>query len=548
MFQLSPSVNVKEVDLTTSVPAVATSIAGMVGQFSWGPASIKKLITSEKDLISVFGYPNDSNYEDWYTAWNFLQYGNTLYVVRAVDSDTAKNAGLEIEDTTGIAAPASFATFIPNSDAEEAFTYNPTSADDKLVLAARYPGAKGNTFKVAVANFADWATANVVGSTKFADVFEFEPENTDQFGIVVLDLNNQILEQQIVSFDPAAVNYEGTSIYVETYISRYSKYLLAFANDLDADEVKSFEATALLGGVDGAPTVGQVVIAYDLFSNAEEFDVNLILDAGNNDIVTQAAIISMCEQRMDCMAILNVPKVDVVNIDAGTATLNCTAYRGTISSASSYAALYANWKYQYDKFSDKYRWVPLSGDMGGVYAYTDNTRDAWFAPAGLNRGKIRNSIKLAFSPNRAQRDTLYKAQCNPCVEFANEGATVFGQKTMQNKPSAFDRVDVRRLFIVLEKAISTASKYFIFEKNNSFTRRQIIGMIEPFLRRVQGREGITAFEVVCDERNNTPQVIDGNELVCDIFIQPTRTAEFISLNFIATRTGVDFSEYIGKSF
>jgi phage tail sheath protein FI len=547
-FALSPSVNVKEIDLTTSIPAVSTSIAGFAGRFQWGPAYMKKLITTEKDLISVFGYPDDNTYEDWFTAWNFLQYGNTLYVVRAVDPTTAKNAGLECNDTTGATAPASYPTYLTNSDAVDAYTYGATTTADKLLLTAKYPGLQGNTYKVAVSNFADWATAEIVDGVLFADEFEFAPASTEEFGYVVLDSADQILEQAIVSFTPGAKNFEGTAIYVEDYINRYSAYINAFANDQDTDEILSFEGTLLAGGVEGAPTVGNVVIAYDEFANAEEFDINLILDGANNDIATQAAIISMCEDRMDAMAILCVPRVDVVNIAAGTATTNCAAYRATISSASSYAALYANWKYQYDKFNDKYRWVPMSGDAAGIYAYTDDTRDPWFAPAGLNRGKIRNTIKLAFSPNRAQRDTMYKVQCNSCVEFAGDGATVFGQKTMQNKPSAFDRVDVRRLFMILEKAISTASKYFVFEKNTAFTRRQIIGMIEPFLRNVQGREGINEFLVVCDETNNTPVVIDRNELVCDIFIQPTRTAEFISLNFIATRTGVDFSEYIGKSF
>ncbi len=547
-FNLSPSVNVKEIDLTTSIPAVSTSIAGMSGQFEWGPAFDKKLVTSEKDLLTIFGYPTDANYQDWFTAWNFLQYGNTLYIVRAVDDSSALNAGLECEDTTGAGVPATKPVYIPNSDAADVYTYTAADEDQKLLLVAKYPGIKGNTYKVAIANYAEFASANIVGTTKFADEFEFGPETTDQFAIVVLDSDDQILEQMIVSFNETDTNFEGTSIYVEDYVNRYSSYLLAYANDDDDDEILAFEATALAGGVEGAPGNDDIILGLDLFANPEEFDINLILDAASTNITVQAEIISIASSRKDCMGILGVPKIDVVNIPAGTATTNCTDYRDTILTSSSYAALYGNWKYQYDKFNDKYRWVPITGDVAGIFAYTDNTRDPWFAPAGLNRGIIKNVIKLAFSPNRAQRDTLYKKQVNPITIFAGDGATVFGQKTMQNKPSAFDRIDVRRLFIILEKAISTASKYFIFEKNTAFTRRQIIGMIEPFLRRVQGREGINEFLVVCDDTNNTPAVIDANELVCDIFIQPTRTAEFISLNFIATRTGVDFAEFIGKSF
>jgi phage tail sheath protein FI len=199
----------------------------------------------------------------------------------------------------------------------------------------------------------------------------------------------------------------------------------------------------------------------------------------------------------------------------------------------------------YDRYNDVYRFVPLNGDTAGLCARTDNVADAWFSPAGLNRGQIRGSVKLAYSPNKSQRDTLYRARINPVATFPGQGTVLFGDKTMLSKPSAFDRINVRRLFIVLEKAISTASKFQLFEFNDEFTRAQFRNLVEPFLRDVQGRRGLTDFKVVCDDSNNTGDVIDRNEFRADIFIKPNRSINFITLNFIATRSGVSFSEVAG---
>ncbi len=551
-FALSPSVNVKEIDLSTVVPAVATSICGVAGEYQWGPCFDKKLVTDQKDLVTIFGKPNDACATNWWASANFLAYSNTLYVTRAVNPASALNAGLECLDVDIGGSPTDVSDYLPNSTAVDNYSATFTSAEYKLQLFAKYPGAFGSTLQVAVANATDWDTAEVVtGGTDFIDEFEYSPADFDTtyFGIVVLDADGVILERHLVSFDSTAKDFEGNSLFVETHLNRNSSYLNAFYNTANTtDEIDSFVATSLINGADGTTADADIQLAYDEYNNAEEFDVNIIIDGGNNIALIQQYILdNICEVRMDCIGVFSVPKIDVVGVAAGTAVTNCAIYKTiALSRSSSYAAIYGNWKYQYDKYNDVYRWIPISGDAAGIYARTDNQRDPWFAPAGLNRGQVKNVVKLAFNPNRAQRDALYKSQVNPIVNFAADGPVVFGQKTLQAKPSAFDRIDVRRLFIVLEKAISTASKYFLFEKNTAFTRRQLVGMIEPFLRRVQGRQGIYEFLVVCDDRNNTPAVIDGNELVCDIFIQPTKSAEFITLNFIATRTGVDFNELIGN--
>lgn len=563
-FQLSPSVQVKEIDLSTIVPAVATSICAVAGEYEWGPCFDRKLITNQKELINIFGYPNDNGLvagdiaRHWFSASNFLDYGNTLYMVRAIDPDVAKNAGLECldDDTGGVPIAADF--YIPNEDAVESAAITFTSVEHKAAFYAKYPGTYGNRIKIAIANSADWATAEITtGGKTFATEFEFSPSSYDAvdianyFGIVVL-LDDVIVEQHILSFDSTAEDFEGKSLYFANYLAQYSSYILGYKNASgdDTDAIDSFVATALLGGLDGSPAAGDIQTGYEMFANDEELDINMVIDGGNANIVaTQQYIIdNVSDVRKDCVAILSVPSAAVVNaLDPGTATTACTTFKNTtLARSSSYAAVYGNWKYQYDRFNDKYRWMPISGDAAGIYAHTDEVRDAWYAPAGPNRGRLKNVTKLAFNPNRANRDLLYKSQVNPVVNFAGEGPMLFGQKTCQTKPSAFDRVDVRRLFIVLEKAISTSSRYFLFEKNTAFIRSQLKGMIEPFLRTVQGREGIYEFHVECSEVNNTPDIIDTNMLVCDIYIQPTKTAEYISLNFIATRTGVDFNEFIGK--
>jgi len=214
--------------------------------------------------------------------------------------------------------------------------------------------------------------------------------------------------------------------------------------------------------------------------------------------------------------------------------------------SSSYAVMDSGWKYMYDKYNDVYRWVPLNGDVAGLCARTDTERDPWFSPAGLTRGQIKNVIKLAYNPNKAQRDTLYKAGINPVVSFTGEGTLLYGDKTLLGRPSAFDRINVRRLFIVLEKSISKAARSALFEFNDEFTRAQFVNLVEPFLRTVQGRRGIYDYRVVCDESNNTPEVIDRNEFVGDIYVKPAKSINFIQLNFVAVRTGVAFEEIVGK--
>lgn len=306
----------------------------------------------------------------------------------------------------------------------------------------------------------------------------------------------------------------------------------------------------LIGGVDHfSSTEGQKMLAFDLFNNDEEFDVSLIVVGKASTTLANYVIQNIAEVRKDCIAFVspeNVSTGDALIGNTSDITEKILAYRNIITS-SSYGVIDSGYKYQYDKYADTYRWVPLNGDVAGLCARTDYTDDPWFSPAGFNRGQIKNVVKLAFSPKRVDRDNLYKSGVNPVVAFPGQGVVLYGDKTALTKPSAFDRINVRRLFIVLEKAIATASKFQLFEFNDGFTRSQFVGLVTPFLRDVRGRRGLTDFLVVCDGSNNTAEVIDTNRFVADIYLKPNRSINFIQLNFIATRTGVAFSEIAGKT-
>jgi hypothetical protein len=348
---------------------------------------------------------------------------------------------------------------------------------------------------------------------------------------------------------------DGTSAFYKSVINDTSKYIwwmdhtanvsatgTAWGSSANASAFANLTSNVTVSlslGVSGdAPTDGNITSALASFANDELYDISLIPLGNASAVVANYAISSVAEIRKDVIVFVSPESTDVIN-QAGTEATNVTGFRDTLTS-SSYAVLDSGWKYQYDRYNDVYRWVPLNGDTAGITVRTDFIADPWFSPAGFNRGQIKNVVKLAYSPSKADRDILYKKGVNPVVSFPGNGTILFGDKTLLAKPSAFDRINVRRLFIILEKSIATAAKYQLFEFNDGFTRAQFRNLVEPFLRDVQGRRGITDFKVVCDESNNTGEVIDRNEFVADIFIKPARAINFIQLNFVATRTGISF--------
>jgi len=350
--------------------------------------------------------------------------------------------------------------------------------------------------------------------------------------------------QGSVNYYPDVIYNSSSYIYWMDHNASGSNWGTAAAGTTYTD-VTTGSAVSLQSGADGTTaTVGQKLTAYQKFQDAETIDVGLIM-AADGDATHIDNLITIAENRKDAVIFASPERSDVVGIsDTNTQKDNIVGFFNGIRS-SSYVVFDSGYKYQYDRYADVYRYVPLNGDIAGLAARTDLIADSWFSPAGLNRGIVRGAVKLAFNPSKTQRDELYRARVNPVATFPGQGTVLFGDKTGLTAPSAFDRINVRRLFIVLEKAIATASKFQLFEFNDEFTRANFRNIVEPFLREVQGRRGITDFLVVCDETNNTGEVIDRNEFIAEIFVKPARSINFITLQFIATRTGVSFDEVAG---
>lgn len=358
-----------------------------------------------------------------------------------------------------------------------------------------------------------------------------------------------------------AKSTDGSTIFYKNVINDTSRYIWAIksdANDKNLVDLTSptndltvkpstFSLTnGANGSTEAAISIGKLAAAYDTFKDPQSTDVSLVicgkpLGINQNSQMAQYIIDNIVESRKDCVAFVSPPKT----ANAADQLASNISFRNTMSSTS-YAVMDSGYKYQYDKYNDTYRYVPLNGDIAGLAARTDDTRDPWFSPAGFNRGTIRNMVKLWWNPDKASRDELYKKGINPVVTFPGQGTVLYGDKTLLSTPSAFDRINVRRLFIVLEKAIANAAQSSLFEFNDEFTRTQFKNLVEPFLREVQGRRGIYDFRVVCDESNNTAEVIDSNRFVGDIYIKPAKAINFIQLNFIAVRSGVEFTEYVGQ--
>ena len=354
---------------------------------------------------------------------------------------------------------------------------------------------------------------------------------------------------------------DGSTLFYKNVINDTSRYIWAIkstANDKNladlttvVDDLTSKPSTFSLtngldGNAEGTISMGKIAAAYDQFKDPQSTDISLVITGkprgiNENSQLAQYVIDNIVESRMDCVAFVSPPKT----ANAADQLTQCISFRNALSSTS-YAVMDSGYKYQYDKYNDVYRYVPLNGDIAGLAARTDDIRDPWFSPAGFNRGTIRNMVKLWWNPDKASRDELYKKGVNPVVTFPGQGTVLYGDKTLLATPSAFDRINVRRLFIVLEKAIANAAQSSLFEFNDEFTRTQFKNLVEPFLREVQGRRGIYDFRVVCDETNNTAEVIDSNRFVGDIYIKPAKAINFIQLNFVAVRSGVEFTEYVGQ--
>ena len=693
-FQVSPGVNVSEIDATNVVPAVSTSDAGFAAAFVWGPADKITTITSEVDLVNTFGKPDSDTQTNWYTAASFLAYAGSLQIVRtlgatAYNSSDGTASGVEgvvvdVEDLTPtpsavwqasqthaafaqtgatnpaggtgatfsavtdgsgnptftlvaagtgynsgdeltftdpgssantavitietVTASSSAATIVvTNEDAYDAHltgeSESAITAFDSATFVARYAGELGDSIQVGIfhqtGTLADWKedfTQNGKTATvTFGDLFDRAPNTSshvlsknggvdvnDEIHIVVVDRDGKIsgtagkvLEKFAhASLATDARSSEGNSNYYRDVLRNNSKYIYATGQwDLVDAQWESKDSTNITpfnsepahsillanGGNDNtsaASTNGNHAAkryvadkGYYLFRDVDSVDVGLLITGQDDASGTLAKnlIDNVAEYRKDAVVFYSISNNKSVNNQSQSVKGDdlVTYMTTTINKNSSYAVMDSGWKRTYNRYTDNYVDVPLNGDIAGLCVATDQARDAWWSPAGFNRGQIKNVVKLWFNPDKAQRDKIYKVGVNPVVAMPGAGTILYGDKTSLQKPSAFDRINVRRLFIVLEKAISRAAKFMLFEFNDEFTRSTFRNMVEPFLGEIKAKRGIYDYKVVCDTSNNTGEVIDRNEFVGDIYVKPARSINFIQLNFVAVRTGVDFSEVAG---
>jgi hypothetical protein len=597
-FQVSPGVNVSEIDLTTIVPAVATALGGIAGNFEWGPSKKVVLVDSPKRFRETFGEVKNWNYNEWFSATNFLGYSSALQVVRVVGGSTYGGVAAANADNGMTTSDQ----LIHNEDYR---------TDSHKGIIARYPGQKGDSLMVTIfpgpgaTSYADGAgfTAWKSSATNYYAFFgldgEGAPESTsniqalaggvttnDQMHILVIDQDglfngakDTILERfENLSVFPEARFENGETRFYKRYINENSKYIYVGGSDTPDDAAQDLQAQTgltftqtnyvvnwgtaeasngttyralgftsqpLAGGAGQTSTAFAVAYpaadpnGYNLFEDVESYDVNLLI-AGALTGQQAGYIREIVEARKDCIAFFSAENKNEFDQESDKVT-KCQNIKTDVGS-SSYCVIDSGYKYQYDPYNDLYRWVPLNADTAGLCARTESQLDAWWSPAGFNRGQIRNVVKLAFNPAKAERDQIYPDGINPIITVPGEGTILYGDRTALSRPSAFDRINVRRLFIVIEKAIATASKFSLFEFNDATTRGRFVNLVTPYLEDVRARRGVVDFKVVCDTTNNTPERIDRNEFWADIYIKPNRSINFIQLNFIATRTDSSFSE------
>jgi hypothetical protein len=520
---ISPGIETREIDLSTVVPAVTSLEGAIAGVFRWGPVMEPIKISSETNLVRRFGAPKTGyNVETFFTAADFLAYSDAIYVVRVTDGVAADDSALS---NTAIS-----------------------------VISAKYPGELGNSLRVEIFNRDSFDDA------EFANVTERSPSSNTNVHVVVVDTDGAIsgtegavLEVfEDLSILEGAKTEDGTNNNLIEFVNSRSQFITISETAAPTDLL--YYDVSLSGGTDGSSestiALQELYNGYDLFDTAENIDISLVMQGKPRGSVNKAELAqyildNVVLQRRDCVLFVSPDLEIILNNPGDEAVKIVSEFRNNINN-NSYTVMDSGYKYRYDKYNDRYVYTPLNGDIAGLCVRTDRERDPWFSPAGYNRGLIKNVVKLAWNPKKADRDTLYKADVNPVMTQTGEGTLLFGDKTLLGRQSAFSRINVRRLFIILQKSISRAAKTTLFEFNDQFTRAQFKNIVDPFLRDIQGRRGIIDFRVVCDDTNNTPEIIDRNQFIGDIYVKPARAINFIQLNFVAVRTGVEFSEVVGQ--
>jgi hypothetical protein len=590
----SPAVVVREIDLTGGVPNVQSTTGAIVGKFRWGPVDERTRVSNEAELVSNFGSPTTSENIDFLSATQFLRYSSSMQVVRTVN-DSAFNSIMTRDDT--LSADSISGTLanqlIKNSAHWDASVAGLESLVDSvtnyITFVAKYPGELGNSIKVSYCGAIDSADSAQFSNWDYQSAFDRLPGTTtyaqkanaknDELHLAIIDEDGKISGTRgtiletfpSLSIIKGAQSADGSSIYVKDVVNERSQYLWManFDSDLQSvgagslivdnkdysievdsatHAVKSY--SGLLGADGSALGLSEYMAGYDMFEDKDQVEVDFLIAPGLSSREDQVSIVNdltstAMSTRKDCVVVASPARTDIVNVTADADKVTNAVNTAKRFTNSSYLVVDNNYLKVYDKYNDQYVEIPAASTVAGIMAATDYNRAPWFSPAGGRRGQLLGVTALNYSPTKAQRDTLYKAGINPIANIPGQGTILFGDKTFLNSPSAFDRINVRRLFLVLERAVARAAENVLFEFNDEFTRAEFVNIIEPVLREVKGRRGITDFRVVADETNNTPAVIDRNEFVASIFIKPARSINYVTLNFVAVRTGVDFEEVVG---
>jgi phage tail sheath protein FI len=581
----SPAVTVKEIDLTGVVPNVQTSTGAFVGNFGWGPVGEATLVSDETGLVSIFSAPTDDNSVDFHSAAYFLRYSNQLHVVRQ-QNDDAKNA-LGAHSSIGNPTVQAINTL-------EDFDGLSLDSDDGTFI-AKYPGVIGNSITVSMVgsgtgadqttNFNAWTYKDAFdGPTGTSTSISALDGSNDEVHIAVVDRDGGIsgvagtvLEAfPYLSVASNAKNDDGTSNYYKDVLKTKSQWVYAgvpHGGDSDGTSdfgggVSTWGSAAVKGtakdfktgqtyantqstwdfssGVSTATvTSANILLGFDKFNDADNIEVDFLIPPDNADNTAATAvvndIVAIAEVRKDCVAVASPSRAAAITTGTNAAVITC----GNTYTKSSYLVQDNNFLKVFDKYNDKYIKIPAASSTAGLMAATDLVAAPWFSPAGARRGRYLGVTDIVLSPTKAERDDLYKVGINPIANIPGDGVVLFGDKTNMSRPSAFDRINVRRLFLGIERAIGIAGRNVMFEFNDEFTRAEFVNIVEPFLRDIQGRRGITDFKVQCDETNNPPSVVDRNEFIASIFIKPARSINYVTLNFVAVRTGVEFEEVVG---
>jgi hypothetical protein len=574
----SPAVVVKEIDLTGGVPNVQSTTGAIVGNFRWGPVAQRISVGNEATLVDTFATPDSATTVDFHSAQYFLRYSSSLQVVREATS-AAKNA----RSTKGQLATDSDAS-LPTEFIKNDLDWLAQQAaldSDSHTFIAKYPGVLGNTLKVSICPSNDSA----FDAWSYASSFDKAPDTSsyvndrnavdDEIHVAVIDAEGKftgtrgsVLETYpFLSVASDAKNADGTNNYALDVINERSDYV--WLAGWDSDYSAAGAGTAVDSGDDfslttpavvdhylrkgtnsGALGTSEYLTGFDLFEDRDQVEVDFMIApsmVGTTDQVTVVNdLVSTAQSlRKDCIVCASPARDDVVGLINSADITNNIVITANQYTNSSYLVADNNFLKVYDKYNDQYIYIPAASSTAGICAATDLNRAPWFSPAGNRRGQYLGITALAWTPNKPQRDALYKVDVNPVANIPGQGTLLYGDKTMLGRPSAFDRINVRRLFLILERAIGRAAQQVLFEFNDEFTRAEFVNIVEPVLREVQGRRGITDFRVICDETNNTPAIVDRNEFIANIFIKPARSINYVTLNFVAVRTGVDFEEVVG---